>query len=182
MKTIETLLDNNWLSVKKITYPERKVPGYVFSHEASCNGHKVAVLPYRYNEKGIRQYLLRNEYTPCWDEEELVISSITGGVIDNDPVKTCVEELEEEAGYRVNPLKLQHLGKCFGVKSADTIYHLFTIDLTDVVQGKPTTTDSQEQESYCYWTEDADIVFAEDPLVSVMFVRLESLFKTGVIK
>lgn len=174
MITTKTLLDNKWLAVKELKYPEKNVPGYVFSHEASCGGKKIAILPYRYNEKGECEILLRKEYTPCWDSEHLIISSITGGVIDNDPIKTCIEELEEEAGYRVPPTIIEPLGECFGVKSADTVYYLFTVDLTNIPQGKPTTTDLQEQVSHCYWTADLDDVKqAGDPLVAVLYLRME---------
>ena len=168
------LLDNKWLKVYNLVIPEKNVPGYVFSHEASCDGKKIAILPYRYKDNGECEVLLRKEYTPCWDTKNLIISSITGGVIDNNPIQTCIEELLEEAGYQVPASIIEPLGTCFGVKSADTVYYLFTVDLTNIKQGKPTTTDLQEQVSHCYWTDNLDdIKQAGDPLVPVLYLRME---------
>lgn len=176
MLNIKTLHTNKWLSLKEMIWPEKNVPGYVFSHESRCNGQIVAILPYRYTGKGDEiEVLLRKEFTPCWKQDSLVISSITGGVeADLGPARTAVHEIKEEAGYTVAEEELEYLGTSFGAKSSDTVYHLFTIDLTGKEQGKPTTEDPQELHSFCYWTKDLDdIKKAGDPMLSVLYVRME---------
>lgn len=174
MLTIETLYENKWITLKKASYPEKKVPGHIFSHEASCAGQKIAVLPFRLGSGMLptQEVLIRYEYTPCWKQEDFSLSSITGGVIDNDPVKTCLEELAEEAGYHVTKDQLIPLGMSFGVKSADTVYHLFAVDLTAIDGGSPTTEDTSEQYNYCKWEHFNILNTADDPFLTVMAYRL----------
>jgi hypothetical protein len=82
-----------------------------------------------------RGMLVRHEYTPCWSEEGLHISSITGGWEKDKhrtPIQTVVEELREEAGIVLHDdCDIKSLGECRGTKSSDTIYHLFLVDLSD---------------------------------------------------
>lgn len=130
---VETLKDNEWLSLKKMVDPENGVNGYVFSHETRCNDHIVSILPYRLVGDKM-EFCLRKEVTPCWSMKQH-ISSITGGVEDNDPLTTAIHEIDEEAGYKVSPNELVSLGTCFGTKSCDTIYHLYTVNLTNKERG-----------------------------------------------
>lgn len=175
MLKTKVLHDNKWLSLKEMTWPEKNVPGYVFSHEKRCDGKIVSILPYRYINDNDIEILVRKEFTPCWKTDELVISSITGGVEkDLGPAKTAVHELEEEAGYTIDESELEFLGTSFGAKSSDTVYHLYTVDLTGKEQGKPTTEDPQELHSFCYWTTDFnELKKAGDPMLSVLYLRME---------
>jgi len=172
MKTIDTLFENKWVSLKEVKDKDQKINGYVYSHETRCNGHIVSILPFRHEYNG-KQWLLRKELTPCWSMEERILSSITGGLEGTDPDYTIVEELKEEAGYFIDKKDLIQLGTCFGTKSSDTIYHLYSVDLTGYVQGTPTTTDPGEQMSHCVWSK--DIKEAQDPFVYVSYLRLQSI-------
>lgn len=183
MKQTTKLFDNRWLSLNQIQFPERNVPGYIFSREESCNGQKVAVLPYRYDKEGDMELLLRKEYTPCWSEE-LIVSSITGGVEKNDPFHTVIEELKEEAGFMYlsseePETRIQELGTCFGVKSTDTVFYLYAVNVQDLDQEEPTTTDLQEKESHCFWVKDHNIgkIIPEigDPILAMLLVRFTKL-------
>jgi len=170
MRSIEVLCGNDWLSLCKMTDPERGVDGYVFSHETRCDGNIVSILPFRL-EGGRREVLLREEVTPCWSDKA-VIGSITGGVDAGDgPLETAVRELAEEAGYEVTPREMLPLGTTFGVKSSDTTYHLFAVDLTwkkkGVARGDGSALESQAR---CVWTR--DVSRAVDPLVAASFIRL----------
>ena len=168
---IETLKNNEWLSLKKIVAPEHHVNGYVYSHEERCNGEIVAILPFRYKADMI-EYLLRNEVTPCWHLTEPQVSALTGGVEDDGVILSALRELEEESGYKVSEDELIHLGTCRGTKSCDTIYHLFSVNLTDHERGEALGDGSslENYDSYCYW--DYDIDEAVDPVVYVLFDRL----------
>lgn len=183
MKETTQLYKNKWLSLNNITFPERNVPGYVFSREESCDGKKVAVLPYRYDEDGEMELLLRKEYTPCWSED-LVISSITGGVEKEGPFHTVLEELKEEAGFmslaQEEPeARIQELGTCFGVKSTDTVFYLYAVNVQDLDQDEPTTADLQEKESHCFWVKDFNIgkTIPEigDPILAMLLIRFTKL-------
>lgn len=190
MKKIITLHQNKWVSLLKMVCPEKNVNGYVYTHETRCDGHIVSVLPFRFITVGLSsridgkydQYereelelLLRHEITPCWDVDRQIVSSITGGVgKELTPDETAVEEIEQEAGYVIETDDLIDLGTCFGVKSSDTIYHLFAVNLTDREKEMDALGDGSELErlAECRWHSEQDICEVEDPLVYANYVRL----------
>lgn len=175
MKTIETLKDNDWVSLKIMKYPEKGVHGYVFSHETRCNGKIVSILPYRIKNSKT-EYLLRKEVTPCWDVNKQVISSITGGVEKDDPHTTALHEILEEAGYEVTKKQLITLGTSFGVKSSDTVYYYFSVDLTDMKREVAKGDGSElETQAECVWSKDID--GAVDPLLYTAYYLLQKELK-----
>ena len=147
------------------------VNGYEFSHEDRCNGKIIALLPYKEVVDTI-EILLRNEVTPCWGMNH-VISSITGGLETDDPRDTAIHELKEEAGYDADNKQLISLGTSFGTKSTDSVYYLYSINLTNAEQGEATTDGSElEKKANCVWCPLNKVLDAKDPQVSVMFLRL----------
>lgn len=180
MPTKEIILSQGkFTSYRKLVNEEKGFSGYEFLHEDRCNGSIISILPFRRNDTMIRRdnpfdFLLRSELTPCWDENENVWSSITGGVDNgNNEIETALIELEEEAGYKVNAEDLIFLGYSFGTKSSDTIYTLFSVDLTDYERGVAKGDGSLlEGEAYCEWVEDISIAY--DPLVYSSYFKLKS--------
>lgn len=164
----ETLYENKWISLKKIVSDEHH--DYIFSHETSCNGKKVAILPFKEENDHI-WYLVRDEVTPCWRGDKKVISSITGGVDEDDIRDVVIKEMQEEAGYSIQRKDLMYLGQCFGTKSCDTVYHLYAVNLTGKLKTIVTTNDPLEAKAGCRWTMNA-VEQAEDPLVYVLFIKL----------
>ena len=174
---IETLQENEWVSLKKLVDPENHINGYVYSHEERCNGKIVSILPFRFKDSKL-ELLVRREVTPCWDRLRAVTSAITGGVEGKDTeAKTAVKELWEEAGYKVKPEQLIPLGFCFASKSSDTIYTLYSIDFTDTEKTGEAKGDGSKLEEIgdCYWTPEDTIKNVWDPTVSTTFIRLLSL-------
>jgi 8-oxo-dGTP pyrophosphatase MutT (NUDIX family) len=172
---VETLHENEWLSLKKMVYPEANINGYVYSHETRCKGNVVSVLPIRLNPKAPRglEILVRKEVTPCWHPTKPMISSITGGCEDGStPAGDTCRELEEEAGYKVTPDMLISLGTIFGTKSTDTIYHLYTVDLTGIPQEGEGAGDGSELEALatCEWS--SGPMGAQDPFVYAIWTRM----------
>lgn len=170
MNNETTLFKGNFISFKKLVNREKGIGGYEFVHEHRCNGNIISILPYKHEPSLVRRdnpysFLLRYEFTPCWDMDEDVYSSITGGVDEGNTVlETALIELEEESGYVVNESEMIYLGTCFGTKSSDTLYHLFTVDLTGKEPIEITGDGSYlESIASCHWVEDIEI--AEDPLV-----------------
>jgi hypothetical protein len=169
---IETMCDGKFISLRKIVDPENHVNGYEFVHETRCDGKIISILPYR-KEKDTFQILLRKEVTPCWIMNQQVLSSITGGFEGGDPRDTTILELKEEAGYEAQKQELISLGTCFGTKSSDTIYYLYSIDLTNREKGEATSDGSDlEKLAHCEWSSVIDIVGAKDPLASTLLIRL----------
>lgn len=137
----QLLKDDDWVQLRKVVAPEHKINGYTYSHEVRCNGDIVCFLPY---EKGLftyHKFLLRNEAVPCWELDMPSLCAFTGGVDKgSNPFLTCIKELEEEAGYVLDSPELtqrvKSLGTSFGIKSSDSVYHLFAIDVTDFPENK----------------------------------------------
>lgn len=172
---IETLLENEWVSLKKIVAPEKGVKGYIFSHETRCNGRIIAVLPIRRQHDKL-EYLLRSEVTPCWDIDNPTPSSITGGSDETDTRMDAIRELVEETGYIATVEELISLGTSYASKSADTVYHLYTVDLTDRVAGEALGDGSRlEAEAKAIWVSKDELVTCKDPQVAVMYLRLLNL-------
>lgn len=184
MKEIKKLYSNNWIELREMIYPEKGISGYTYLHEKRCNGKIVSLLPFRYSgfhgSRNSLEYLLRSEVTPCWHSTKEFTSSITGGVEENI-LETAVHELKEEAGYSVDKSDLIYLGTCRGTKSSDTIYYLFTVDLTNFEQGVATTDGSElEKKAHCYWS--SSISNAKDPMVYVSYYKIIQLLNENKIR
>lgn len=136
----QLLADDKWLQLRKIVFPEENIHGYVYSHEISCQGNKVCFLPFKKNVIGDYEYLLRKEAVPCWELGAPLYSAFTGSCEPNLTFEeTFIKELREESGYSLDEeesWRIIRLGFSFGTKSTDTIYHLFSVDLTDFPQNK----------------------------------------------
>ena len=176
----KTLFENKWVSLREIQSPSHGIMGYVYSHETRCNGHIVSFLPFRKVEKTFTtsiEFLVRAECTPCW-EMVPTFSSFTGGIDKGDSPSECViKELREEAGISVDDERLISLGTSFGVKSCDTLYHLFAVDVSGCKEGNLHIESELEKTSYNKWyTEE---LFNEknfmDPFIYVLKGRFDKL-------
>ncbi len=175
----EEVFYNEWISLRKITNVRSGIRGYYYSHETRCNGEIVALLPYRRTirargEYPVREYLLKSEVTPCWDTKKPILSTITGGK-DSDYAKLdAVKELLEETGYQIIYRELIELGTSRASKSSDTIYHLFSVDLTNKEQGEILGDGSElEKRAKAVWVDKKKILECGDPQASVMYLRLK---------
>ena len=161
----KSLYKTKWLELKSIDTDNYS---YVFSHEVRCGGKIVSILPFRRKNDGY-EYLLRSEITPCWGEDP-VISTITGGVENNNIFKTALLELEEETGYVVD--SLLDLGNIYISKSADTLAYLFSVDLSDKsISIFPSGDGSYlESRASCLWFK--DVSQSMDPLAYAIYYKL----------
>lgn len=173
--TILSMREDEWVSLRTVIAPTHGIKGYTFSHETRCKGNIIAVLAYRWVEETTnKQYLIRSEVTPCWGLEPQ-FSALTGGWEGGAFVEDAVRELAEESGYLVEPPYMHKLGTCFGTKSTDTVFHLFSVDLTGHEQ-HPYHGDGSKQDSEgtAHWV-DAEFIYqnVKDPIVHVMLGKLE---------
>lgn len=169
---IKTLFSNEWLSLRMIQDVAAGVHGYVYAHETRCQGSIVAVLPYAYTPEHGRRYLVRSEITPCWSMLPQ-LSAITGGWEGGEPREDAVRELREESGYEVDGTDLVDLGLSYAGKAADTIYHLFAVDVTGAPLHEPIGDGSPLEDSAgVVWVNDAELAEVMDPQVALMYVRL----------
>lgn len=171
-QTVDTLFQNRWLSLKSIKAPEMGVTGYVFSHETRCKGRIVAVLPYRKTATGI-QYLVKSEITPSWGLQPH-LSALTGGWEGGEIVEDAQRELMEESGYDLPVSAFVSLGECFASKSSDTVYSLFTVDLTKATPSPPKGDGSRlEAIAESPWMDESALLAVMDAQVHVMLNRLK---------
>ena len=188
--TTKMLHEGKFLSLKLHDNPDFK---YEFTHEQRCDGHIVAVLPV-HPEYGM---LIRNEFTSCWGEDELHISSITGGWEKDKhptPIDTAIAELREEAGIVLESEdQLISLGTCRGAKSSDSVYHLFAADLGAGFTEVDIVGDGSHLETLAHneWVPhgfDGDSLVGlewfengADPLLHVMYLRFRFSLDDSVI-
>jgi 8-oxo-dGTP pyrophosphatase MutT (NUDIX family) len=172
---VETLHANQWLSLRIVRKPAAGVDGYVYSHESRCQGRIVAVLPYRITAAGHAEYLVKSEMTPCWGFDR-VLSAITGGYEGGDIEDDAVREMLEETGYEISRQELIPLGQSYASKSADTMYSLFSVDLTGREAGEAIGDGSRvEAEAAAVWLIGPDLAGVLDPQVAVMHMRLRGV-------
>lgn len=174
MDKVEILKETKWVSLRR--FSTEKYGDYDYLHEDRCDGKIIAILPYKI--EGDIEFLLRDEITTCWKFPGSSVASITGGFeAELGVLKTVKEELAEEAGYEVDEKEFIELGTVHGTKSCDTIYYLYSIDLT----GKEKTLTGEgdgsplESEAFCYWSDSIDK--SEDPMTYVMHHRLQQYLK-----
>lgn len=172
----EIIFETDWLSVKQDD-------SYIYSHEKRCNGQIIAVVPYRLvtptNFYGLsipyKEFLFRKEICPAWDLNGLKKTCVTGGHDQPLIVQTAVKEILEETGYEVDTRQLVSLGKCQGVKSCDTTYYLFTVNLTDIKPNGDACGDGSVHEKLAenYWAKENEFVNTDDPIVGMIYTRLK---------
>jgi 8-oxo-dGTP pyrophosphatase MutT (NUDIX family) len=181
----KVLCDTPWLQLLELKDPENGVNSYICSHAKWTNGHGVAVLPYRAIQ-GIgwpgegdvskldgREYLLRQEITPCWGMDPS-LSSITGGMDKEGEgaLQTAMRELHEEGGYKcTSERRWKDLGVCRLGKASTTVMHLFAVDLTGYERTEaPGDGTALEAMAHCEWRDDPGS--AIDALVGLMCFRM----------
>lgn len=171
----EQLYYNEWISLRKISDPEHGIGGYVYSTETRCSGRIVTVLPFRVIEAGKDvEFLLKNELTPCWGMLPK-LSTITGG-FEGDAQEDAIREVLEETGYKIAPNELIALGQSYGTKSCDTVYDIFSVDLTDKDQGEAKGDGSGlEGIQDSKWVRRKQVLACMDPMASVALARLEEI-------
>ena len=167
------LCENDWVSLMVVRKPDAGVNGYVYSRETRCRGRIVAVLPYQDTAAG-REYLVKSEMTPCWGFDQ-VLSAITGGWEDGDIEDDAVREMLEETGYAITRDELIPLGESFASKSADTVYSLFSVNLTGREAGEAIGDGTRlESESAAVWVDAAVLAALRDPQLAVMWMRIQA--------
>ena len=170
----EALHETKWLQLLNLTDPEQGVHGYVCTHSVWTGGQAVAILPYRTWFGEYREYLLRQEVTPCWGMDPS-LSSITGGMDkEGEPALECaIRELHEEGGYIVENKDLwTDLGSRRMGKASTTVMHMFAVDLKNETRVEAPGDGSElEASAYCEWRLDPEN--AVDVLVGSMVFALE---------
>lgn len=160
------LYSGKWLSVIE------RDGWYVFSRETTSKGVVYILIIDRNKQEPI---LGRFEVCPAHSDKTQVLTSITGGInIKRKPLDVAVEEIYEEAGYRISPKQIIHLGKVNLTKSTDTIGYLYAVDVTGLKRGKaPGDGSFGEVGSYCDWVSIEEAAGCKCPIMSTLLFRYQ---------
>lgn len=108
--------------------------GYIFAH---THNSIVYLLPFMATAAGHRVFLARIERCPAHGPQH-EMTSISGQCRPGqNPDAVAIQELREEGGYRGEPQQLIRLKSVHLVKFADTLAHLYAIDVTGMPQEQP---------------------------------------------
>lgn len=162
------LYQGNWISIIL------RDDWYEFSSFLNSAG-VVYVLVFRTDS--IKSILGRFEICPAHGDTEPTLTSLTGGVNENqEPIDTAIQEVYEEAGYKIDREKLIDLGKVFLSKASDNIAHLFAVDVTHLPREEaPGDGSFGEEGSYCDWVDFDEVLFCKDPVICTLILRLRVL-------
>jgi len=168
------LKHTKWLELRMKVDKENGVDGFIYAHEVSCGGQKVAILPYRRVGRDGCEVLLREEINPAWSKDP-VLSSITGGIeLGEDKRSAARRELLEETGFDADSSKLKYVGYCYGSKMSDSVYHLFCVDVTGLKsklpKGDGSKLETKAKNKFWKWDTEAKKE-CKDPLVAAMVSR-----------
>jgi 8-oxo-dGTP pyrophosphatase MutT (NUDIX family) len=149
--------------------------GYTFVREVRCDGVIVSLLPFQQKD-GELQFLARLEVCPAHGPDP-ELCSITGGLEPGRSVEeTACQELFEEAGYRATVNELINLGQVRPSKSADTLVHLFAVDVTGKAQTSPPGDRSRfEANASVEWVDYQQGLAIADPLFVTAMARFRAL-------
>jgi hypothetical protein len=149
MKKIIPIYGSNDITIYKISYPEKDINSFIYTHETRYEGKFVAVLPYKIIEDRI-QYLLKKDMVYCWSDKQPILYPINYGFeskkFENMEV-SIRNKIFEEIGYNIDINNdIIDLGTAFNNTSSDSEYYLFAIDLTDIEKSKTVS-------STCIWVD-----------------------------
>lgn len=132
--------------------------GYLYSERLGQNSVAFILVD---NNKKKRKYGLIKEFKP---PVELNITTAFGGSIDKSLFYSSIvkEETLEEAGYDVSMDRIHHVGTTFVSTQSNQFCHLYLVDVTDIPEGKRTTTDPVELSAEVKWLSKKDIRRGDD--------------------
>ena len=161
------LYSNKWLQIVE------RDGWYVFSKETTSKGVVYILVIDNSKDKPI---LGRFEICPAHGDETQILTSITGGVnIKRNPIDVAVEEIYEEAGFKVKKEQLLDLGKVNLTKSTDTIGHLYAVDVENMKRyNAPGDGSFGEIGSYCDWVSVKEAMSCKCPIFSTLLLRYQN--------
>lgn len=163
-KPHELLFDSQFIKVKsagKFTYAERK------------GVDSVAFILIATNASDERRIGLINEFKPPIDS---FLTTAFGGSIDQDKYKDnltqlVIEEVVEEAGFKVSENNVKYYGKVFCSTQMNQFVNLFAVEVDKLKQGERTTTDPLELKSSIVWTTIPEALKLEDWKVATIIAK-----------
>ena len=160
----EILYSGKWLSVIE------RDGWYHFSQEATSKGVVYILL---IDDSRSKPILGRYEVCPAHRNNIPTLTCITGGVhIKREPLDVAIEEIYEEAGYKVFAEQIIDLDKVNLTKSTDTIGHLYAVNVTGLLRVEaPGDGSFGELDSFCDWVSITEAINCNCPVMSTLLFR-----------
>jgi len=120
-RVVRQITDNRFVNLKEVVDPKKGVQGFQFAERLGVDS--VAFICF--DEKS-QEFLLNKEYKVPIDD---FLLGAFGGSLDKDKSKDqiVVEEVKEEAGYKVTEKDIHYLGKMYVSTQMNQFCHLYLV-------------------------------------------------------
>lgn len=129
------------------------------------------ILPFR-KKITSTEYLLCRENIPCWDKHPDICGIAVSG-LEKDLETLLVKKLGEESGYILEANEIHYLGLCAADRRTNTIYHLYTADLS---HHKVKDEFFDEHSTQLFWASTERIMESLDSQLIAAYAKLYYLF------
>ena len=125
-RVVNEITDNKFVNLYEVTDPDNHCRGYQFAERRGVDS--VAFICY---DKKTKMFLINCEFTP---PTGYFMERAFGGSLDKDgkePIDIVMEEVEEEAGYKVSKEDIEYVGKCFVSTQMNQTCFLYLVFVSD---------------------------------------------------
>jgi len=157
MRTVKQLTNNKYLNIKEVVDSNMYVNAYQFAERKGVDS--IAFICVMLPNKN--KFLLNHECTPPTGE---FLNRAFGGSIDKDKTlqEIVIDEVREEAGYRVSKDQVYSLGKVFVSTQMNQYCHLFLVEVMDSMKVEREPENATEATSEPIWVTRQNIVEGGD--------------------
>lgn len=167
-------LDNEFLKIKKA---DNKGKPYYYAERKGTDS--VAFILLDKSKPNNKVIGLVKEYKPpiC-----MSMTTAFGGSLDKigkTPLDIVIDEVREEAGYRVNPNQVQYLGRYFVSTQMNQMCALYMVTVSDKNFIGKTTDDETEKQAEVKWLDIDEIMLGSDWKAITALHKAMYLIQTG---
>ena len=146
-RVVVKLTDNKFLNIYEAIDPDHHCKGYQFAERRGIDS--VAFICYDTNTK---RFLLNCEFTPPTGRFN---ERAFGGSLDKagkEHIDIVIEEVEEEAGYKVNKEDVKYVGNCFVSTQMNQTCFLYLVFVNDSMKTERKPENLVESLATLHWT------------------------------
>ena len=165
MRTIKQLTDNRFLNIKEVADSDMHVKAYQFAERKGIDS--IAFICVKFGEMSMEdgsydlRFLLNHECTPPTGE---FLNRAFGGSIDKDKTYEgiVIDEVREEAGYKVDEAHVYTLGNVFVSTQMNQYCYLFLVEIDDSMKVEREPENACEATSTPIWMTENNIIGGSD--------------------
>lgn len=156
-RVVNKITDNKFVNLYEVIDPDNHCRGYQFAERRGVDS--VAFICY---DKKTKMFLINYEFTP---PTGFFMERAFGGSLDKvgkDPTDIVIEEVEEEAGYKVSKEDIKYVGKCFVSTQMNQTCFLFLVFISDEQKTERKPENGMEKMAETKFTTERHIIFGDD--------------------